>query len=119
MAKKKLSDAQLKELESMVMSGQTPEDISNYFGIAISSVHNYKRTLKEQGLEIPDVRGKRPQGMGKAPVLTFTNPVDRIPSASLDTAETFVKLTINQIHFFISSQARSVSVESNHLTVDF
>jgi transposase len=63
MAYKRLDEGQLKELEILALNGTAPGDISDYFGIAVSSVHNYKRVLAEKGLQLPDVRGKRPSGI--------------------------------------------------------
>jgi hypothetical protein len=65
MAYKRLDEGQLKELEILALNGIAPGDISDYFGIAVSSVHNYKRILAHKGLQIPDVRGKRPSGIYK------------------------------------------------------
>lgn len=62
MARTKLNDQQTEDLKKMVVAGVAPQDIAEHFQVAISSVHNYKKQLKEQGVEIPDVRGKRPQG---------------------------------------------------------
>jgi transposase len=60
MAKKKLTDQHIKEMTQMVTQGKTPDEISKHFKIAVSSVHNYKRELRKKGVDVPDVKGKRP-----------------------------------------------------------
>lgn len=62
MASKRLSATEMDEMRKMVVQGVSPEDMSKHFNIAISSVHNYKRRFKQDGLEFPTVRGQRPTG---------------------------------------------------------
>lgn len=62
MAHKRLSTDQMEDMKNMVVKGVSPEDISKHFHIAISSVHNYKKRFKQQGLKFPVVRGSRPTG---------------------------------------------------------
>lgn len=115
MAKMKISNEQFEQLKVMVSKGVTPEEISKKFNIAVSSVHNYKRQLKDAGLKIPDVRGKRPSDVSHSTVvLPITSPV---PS-SVMSAEG-IKITINDTVFYISSKAKSVTVGINELTVTF
>lgn len=118
MAKKKLETKQQKELERLVMEGKTPEDISKYFGIAVSSVHNYKRMLREKGVKVPDVRGKRPSNITPVPVETLSGTVK--PSHNgLQIPESYMRIEINSVVFYISPKAKSVSLDKNSLTVDF
>lgn len=115
MAKMKISNEQFEQLKVLVSKGVTPEEISKRFGIAVSSVHNYKRQLKDSGLKIPDVRGKRPSDAGHNGVVQpITSPVQ----SSVVSAEN-IKITINSTVFYISSKAKSVSVGINELTVTF
>lgn len=117
MARKKLEAKQLKELEKMVMDSMTPEDISRHFGIAVSSVHNYKKILREKGVIIPDVRGKRPSNIPPVVVKAITE----IPVTS--TSDThlgeYMKITINNVVFYISAKAKTVSMDHNDLRVTF
>jgi hypothetical protein len=113
MAKKKISDEQIAEMKKMVAAGTTPEDISKHFNIGISSVHNYKRMLKKEGLEVPDVRGKRPSNIKKSYVQTFTQPSDHV------SQEGSIKVTINNTLFVISSRAKSVVIGHDSLDVSF
>lgn len=121
MAKKKLEGKLKDQFEKMVMDGVTPEDISKHFGIAISSVHNYKRTLKSQGIKFPDVRGKRPSNIPPVPVETIMPPsvAETSTPAPQEMQGSYVKVTINNVVFYISAFAKSVSVEQNNLQVRF
>jgi len=112
MARKKLEAKQQKELEKMVMDGMTPEDISKYFNIAVSSVHNYKRMLRDKGLKVPDIRGKRPVGISsQASVETITSPRrSSAHSTSANDLTGFMKLYINDVEVYISPKAKSVTI---------
>jgi len=117
MARKKLEAAQLKKLEALVMEGKTPEDISKYFNIAVSSVHNYKRILKEKGLKIPDIRGKRPVGIGaSAGVMTITSPKS---GPSVQSLGEFMKLAVNDVILYISPNAKAVTIHDHEVVVKF
>ncbi len=63
----KLTPTEVEQVKDMVLKGVSPEDISKHFHIGISSVHNYKKRFKEEGLSVPDIRGKRPAGSINAP----------------------------------------------------
>lgn len=114
MARKKLADDQLKKLEAFVLEGKTPEDISKFFNIAVSSVHNYKKMLKERGLKIPDIRGKRPKGISGGSVETITS-----PRHSENPPSGLMKVNINNVVFYISPNAKSVFISDNEVTVTF
>jgi hypothetical protein len=118
MARKKLEAAQLKKLEALVMEGKTPEDISKYFNIAVSSVHNYKRMLKERGIKIPDIRGKRPVGLGKASVPTITSPKSDNTPIPTELAG-FMKLAVNDVLIYVSPNAKSVRINDHEIIVQF
>lgn len=117
MAKKKLETKQQYELEKLVMEGKTPEDISRIFGIAVSSVHNYKRMLKEKGVKVPDVRGKRPSNITPTPVEILSLPIK--VSDNQQPLSTHLRVEINTVIFYISSNAKSVSIDKNSLCVEF
>lgn len=61
------------EMRTMVARGASPEDMAKYFGIAISSVHNYKKLFKKEGLSFPTVRGRRPKARPQQTPLTATD----------------------------------------------
>ena len=114
MAKAKLTKEQVHELEKMVKKGVTPEEISNHFNVSVSSIHNYKRMLKQKGVNIPDIRGKRPHKNWKSePVIPLTAP---------DPGETttgMIKVLVNDVTFYIPPGAKSVQVGKDILTILF
>lgn len=115
MAKMKISNEQFEQLKVMVSKGVTPEEISKRFGIAVSSVHNYKRQLKESGLKVPDVRGKRPSDVSHSSIVQpMTSPVH-----SSDLSSDSIKVTINDTVFYIPSKAKSVTLGVNEIRVTF
>lgn len=118
MAKKKLTDQHMKEMTQMVSQGKTPEEISKHFNIAVSSVHNYKRELKKKGVEVPDIKGKRPGDPYKkkpAQVIAEHAPIQKRTTLKSQ----FLKLTINEIVFQVDSRARSVVIGQDELHVTF
>ena len=121
MAKKKLEGKQQVQFEKMVMEGKTPEDISKHFGIAVSSVHNYKRALRNTGTTVPDVRGKRPSNIPPVPVETIMPESEAVSTSTVsqDLHGNYVKITIDNVVFYISALAKSVSIEQNTLQVRF
>lgn len=58
MATPRLSGLLLEELTTLVQEGRTPKDLAAHFGVAVSTIHNYKRLLKEQKIAVPCVRGR-------------------------------------------------------------
>jgi len=96
----------------MVTQGITPEEISKHFGIAVSSVHNYKRQLKDAGVSIPDIRGKKPSDKDGPAVETLhaITPAKNAPGFTV---------IINGISIYVANSAKHVSVGPDTLTVSF
>lgn len=112
MARKKLEGEDLRKFEKMVLAGKTPEDIKEVFGIAVSSVHNYKRTLKKRGFDVPDVRGKRPSEVTPqvvTPLFSKVNGGD--PRDKLE-------FVVNNVTISVSNRAKTVNVEGNKITIE-
>lgn len=113
MAKKKLEGEKLLKFRELVMEGKTPEEIKDYFGIGVSSVHNYKRKLRDEGLDIPDVRGKRPSDV--APVAgvrpLFKNGESPAKSGDLEFIVNGVKITVH-------GSAKTVDIDGNSIRVE-
>jgi len=60
----KLNNEQQAEMKRMVKDGITPKEIIDHFNeqgtkVAISTVHNFKKQWREEGVSIPEVKGKR------------------------------------------------------------
>ena len=112
MANKRLSLGDIQAMKDMVQKGIAPEDIAKHFGIAISSVHNYKNRFKAEGVNFPSVRGKRPTGS--------------VQSTSQVSAENIVmskndgyNFTINGVLVHVSGQAKSVNINKNGIEINF
>jgi hypothetical protein len=114
MATKKLDGEALQKFEKYVLDEKTPEDISKLLGISVSSVHNYKRAMRENGINVPNVRGKRPQEYKNVPIRPFFDP------EILKNAEhnKFIELTVNGVNFHISPESKNVIVENGKITVE-
>lgn len=101
MKPRKLSEDKLTEMQTLLIEGNTPKDISSRFGVAISSVHNYKNLLKSRGITLPNVRGQRPRGL--MPVLDST-------SAIFD-------LIVNGIPIKIGKHAKNIIINDNSIII--
>lgn len=119
MANKRLSITEVEQMKKMVMTGAAPEDIANHFGIAISSVHNYKNRFKSEGMNFPSVRGKRPTG--NTPVTqTYTPQPESYPAIGQITGQSSgFKFIVNGVAVQISSEAKSVNIGKDSLEIKF
>lgn len=114
MAYKRLGNEKLEVFEKLVLEEKTPEDISAMMGISVSSVHNYKRAMRERGIEIPDVRGKRPQGFEKTHVATFFRPEELESENS-----TFLEIKVDGVTVRFSNNVKNVEVDRNSIILKF
>lgn len=78
MANKRLTKEEINTMRQMVLDGVSPEDMSKHFSIAISSVHNYKKRFKEEGLDFPTIRGQRPSGDVHKPQRDLVQELDHV-----------------------------------------
>jgi hypothetical protein len=113
MANKRLEGENLQKFEEMVLAESTPEDIAAVFGISVSSVHNYKRAMKQRGHEIPDVRGKRPVFNTKTHVIPFFSP-ESLPLKQGG----YVELKVNNVSVMVSNNAKNISVETDRIIIE-
>jgi transposase len=109
-----LNDEQMKEMEQLVLDGVTPEDLSTYFNMSVSSVHNYKRELRERGLKVPDIRGKRPSGMYKP----STGKTEQLHTIIHEKEGKYIYIVVNGVDFHISKQVRSVRIDEEGVLVN-
>lgn len=138
MANKRLSGVEIEEMKTMVSEGVAPEDIATRFGVAISSVHNYKKRFKADGLKFPSVRGKRPTGVVEPPVSSVEKKqpsvgrpakdpkAPRVPRAQRTTgvvssvqSQDSIKLIVNGVSVQVSAQARNVSIGKDSIEIKF
>ena len=128
MANKRLSVEEVVEMKQMVQSGKSPEDISKHFGVAISSVHNYKKKFKEEGLSFPSVRGRRPSGSA-SPVKTTSpkpsgaiepksKPIGQIGFVNAVSGDNY-RFIVNGVSVKISGEAKNVSIGKDHMEINF
>lgn len=110
----KLSKQQLEQMKQMISKGVTPEDISHHFGVAISNVHYYKAKFKKEGLEVPNVKGRRPTGSVQKSAL----PGNISATASL-TPSGDMRVVVNGVPVTIHGSAKNVTISNGSLQVDF
>ena len=120
MANKRLSLAEVENMKQMVQKGVAPEDIAKHFGIAISSVHNYKARFKAEGVNFPSVRGKRPTGSieahsnGKLPI----GQVDISSGPKKINGEGY-QFVVNGTSVTISGHAKNISIGIDKMEINF
>lgn len=116
---KRLSLEQIEQLKTMVQNGEKPEDIAKHFGVAISSVHNYKARFKAEGITFPNLRGQRPKGTvnTKAAVVKQPKTVTATPNKT-PTSQHF-DIVVNGVQISISGKAKNVSINPDRLEIDF
>jgi hypothetical protein len=116
MANKRLSAAQIQQMKQMVQSGVSPEDISQHFKIAISSVHNYKKRFKNEGVNFPTVRGKRPTGSVETNLGNNNHNTIRQFANQITDGYKFI---VNGVSVQISAQAKKVSIGKDSMEINF
>lgn len=119
MANKRLNPQEVEEMKKMVQNGSSPEEISKHFGVAISSVHNYKKKFKESGLTFPSVRGRRPLGTTevKPNVQVQQKPIGQVNSGGMSNAN--YKFIVNGVSVQVSGQARNVNIGKDSMEINF
>lgn len=129
MAHKRLTPEQIEYMKAMVLQGTAPEDISKYFQIAISSVHNYKKLFKQQGLQFPDVRGTRPKGtvdvrltskpaFGEKYIPT-QDTSHRQPTVPTPSVTESMRLTVNGVSISVTGVIKNINVGPNSIEIQF
>ena len=108
---KKLSFEQVNDLQEMLLEGQTPQDAANFFMIAVSTVHNYKKELRERGIELPNVRGQRPKGNDSSLTPTLFNQDQSLKD--------FLLIKVQGVQVHVQNTAKSISVDENTITIRF
>ena len=109
MANKSLSEKEKKDLKQMVINGVAPEDLANHFQISISSVHNHKQRLKNEGVNFPSVRGQRPIG----------NNIVQEEVHNEDDIIQMYQFVINKTVVTVSRDAKSVHITKDGAIIKF
>ena len=115
MRQKRLTIPEKEQLQKMVIQGVAPEDISKFFGIAISSVHNYKKSMKEQGYDIPLLRGKRPVGIDQ--LSSFHVPMTNSAPVVELHHEDFTTITLKGITIRIAHAFSNFDIVDDTVTI--
>ena len=110
----KLSKQQLEEMKQMISKGIAPEAIPNHFDVTISNVHDYKAKFKKEGLEIPNLKGRRPPGSVEQPAVPGNNYVPEYQVSGQD-----MRVVVNGVPVTIHGQAKNVTISNGSLKVDF
>lgn len=119
MANKRLSLQDIEHMKAMVKEGVAPEDIAKHFNIAISSVHNYKGRFKAEGLDFPNIRGKRPTGSVEIPSKKVYQLPKEEHTPSVDVAESKYTFTVNGVVVQVTGTIQSVNITQNGIEVKF
>lgn len=116
MANKRLSLEDTEQMKKMVMKGVSPEDIAKHFKVAISSVHNYKKRFREQGVNFPDVRGKRPTGSVDVTSIKDTKKTTLTHQLTSQDSMNFV---VNGVRVHVSANAKNVNISKDTIEINF
>ena len=122
MSHKRLSVHEVEQMKSMVQKGIAPEDIANHFEIAISSVHNYKARFKQQGIQFPNLRGKRPIGsVGEVSVNSVSNQVKFVKQEQSSTISTdsSMNFVVNGVLVRVAAGAKNVNISNKSIEITF
>lgn len=119
---KRLTSDEVRQMKDLVVKGVAPEDIARQFDVAISSVHNYKKKFKEEGIQFPSVKGKRPTGSISAPSTlpkTSTEPKSAIRSGNSNPQAGGMQFIINGTTVNITGQATNVTIGKDSMEIKF
>lgn len=115
MRQKRLTIPEKEQLQKMVIQGVAPEDISKFFGIAISSVHNYKKLMKKEGYDFPLLRGKRPVGIDQ--LSSFHVPMTDSKPVVQHHHEDFTTITLKGVTIRICNAFSNFNIEEDVVTI--
>jgi flagellar capping protein FliD len=117
MANKRLSLQDTEQMKNMVMKGVAPEDIANHFNIAISSVHNYKKRFKQQGVKFPDIRGRRPSG--SVEIQSTQNVNNPSTENYISSDSNTMNFVVNGVSVHVSAKAKNVNISKDTIEINF
>lgn len=113
----KLSKQQLSEMKQMISKGVSPEDISNHFNVAISNVHYYKAKFKKEGLDVPNLKGRRPTGSVETPAIPRADQITAQLSGQVTGQD--MRVVVNGVPVTIHGHAKNVTISNGSLQIDF
>lgn len=120
---RKISPKEIEKMKRMVVQGVYPGDIAERFHMAVSSVHNYKKKFREEGLKFPSLRGKNTAfyeslETGK-PERDETQLQLNLPhTISAPTHENYL-FVIDNVEVEVSKEAKHVNIDKDKMEVTF
>lgn len=136
MINKRLTEEQVEQMKLLVIKGVTPANLAEQFGIAISSVHNWKKKFEKDGIIFPSVRGRKPLNQQDNSQQNQQKPEKRNtpqlnPGSNSQTNHAIAATTkmlpfdkpftirLNGVSLQIDAGAKSVNIGRDSIDVDF
>lgn len=131
MSKQQLSVKDLQQILELAKDGLTPEEIAKKFDVAVSTIHYHKGKWKKEGMELPDIRGKRPRGFVEQAAESIPNAFRAITGITAPTKQSSTdqrvnlpdngsyKFVVNGTTVTINSKAKSVEIHPDRIIVNF
>ncbi len=120
MSHKRLSQEQIEQVKQMAINGVAPQDIANHFEVAISTIHNYKKTFEQAGVVMPNLRGTRPRGfVGESPNENDETNTPAIVGKLTATGSSVYRFTLNGTRINISGDAKEINVTKEGVEINY
>lgn len=119
MSNRRLSTNEREELKKMALKGLPPVEIAKYFGMSISSVHNVKKQLKDEGVEFPAVLGRRPSTSEHTPANAKDPKLNATIKNTNRDSQGDLKLVVNGVNVQVGPEAKNVVVANGVVKIDF
>ncbi len=113
----KLTKQQLNQMKQMISKGVSPEDISNHFNVAISNVHYYKAKFKKEGLDVPNLKGRRPTGSVMTSAIPRTG--QEVGQVANQVTGQDMRVVVNGVPVTIHGHAKNVTISNGSLQINF
>jgi hypothetical protein len=125
MPTKKLSPKEIDKMKRMVVQGVYPGDIAERFHMAVSSVHNYKKRFREEGLKYPSLRGKHStfyqslENTGKPEQRDESQLELNLPTTIHAVNPENYLFVIDHVEVEVSKEAKHVNIDKDKMEVTF
>ena len=121
MARKSLSTEQIERMKELLLGGMLPEDISKEIGVAVSSVNNYKKRFRDEGVLMPSKRAVRVKKSKKVVSDAPVHSIGQITTAVSEhtkSAQAY-RFIVNGVTVEISGQAKNINIGPNRIEISF
>ena len=119
MSNKSLNASEIEQLKEMAIRGDSPKDIAAFFGIGIASVHNHKSKLKDDGVKMPGVRGKRAKGFIEGADYSGNQALKDIPERTITTPDGSYRFTVNGRPVVVIGPVKNIIITSEGMEVNY